>query len=106
MGHMTAMECDGGIKEEYNYKAVKRWSRKVPNGNIFELDKLLIPINRLNVHWVLVVVDIQQFTIKFYDSYTEYNNDDHGLDDNDPYKRPDKKYLDLVEKYLCDKYEQ
>ena len=106
MGHMTAMECDGGIKEEYNYKAVKRWSRKVPNGNIFELDKLLIPINRLNVHWVLVVVDIQQFTIKFYDSYTEYNNDDHGLDDNDPYKRPDKKYLDLVEKYLCDEYEK
>ena len=43
---------------------------------------------------------------KFYDSYTKYNTDDYGLDDNDPFKRLDKKYLDLVEKYLCDKYEQ
>jgi len=53
---------------EYCYNNVKRFSRNVYNGNIFSLDKLLIPINENSSHWSLSVIDLTQKTICHYDS--------------------------------------
>jgi sentrin-specific protease 1 len=52
-------------KGNYNYANVKRWVNKV---EFFELDKIFIPINISNTHWVLVVIQVQLKRISFYDS--------------------------------------
>jgi Ulp1 family protease len=49
----------------YNYGAVKRWSKKF---DVFEKDKIFIPINILNTHWTLGVVYVQKKEIAYYDS--------------------------------------
>ena len=59
-----------GIERRYNYSAVERFARqaKATAGNLFELDKLIIPVNAGNFHWFLCVAHIQQRRIKVYDS--------------------------------------
>ena len=54
---------------KFSYEKVKRWSRHVPNGDIFELEKLFIPINIDNMHWILAVIYMQEKRIQIYDSY-------------------------------------
>ena len=58
------------LRGKYNYKNVKRWGRKcgVPNGDMFALDLLFIPINIDNMHWVLAVVFMKERVIRYYDS--------------------------------------
>ncbi|XP_040596747.1 sentrin-specific protease 2-like [Mesocricetus auratus] len=53
----TKLKCRG-------YRSVKRWTRAV---NIFEKDIVLVPIH-LEVHWNLVVIDLRQKTIAYWDS--------------------------------------
>ena len=50
---------------EYNYDNVKRWSNHF---DIFELDKIFIPINIDNMHWTLAVVYPQLKQIHYFDS--------------------------------------
>lgn len=57
-------------------------------GNIFELDKVAFPINRVNIHWVGVVVYMQEQRIQFYDSLFGNGND----------------YIWLILRYLCDEF--
>ena len=52
----------------YEYKNVKRWSKKVPGKDIFNLDKIFFPINVGRMHWVCAVAFIQEKRIQFYDS--------------------------------------
>lgn len=52
----------------YEYKNVKRWSKKVPGKDIFKLDKIIFPINQGRMHWVCAVVFMQEKRIQFYDS--------------------------------------
>lgn len=52
----------------YEYKNVKRWSKKVPGKDIFKLDKIIFPINEGRMHWVCAVVFVQEKRIQFYDS--------------------------------------
>lgn len=66
-----------------NYGRVQGWTKpsKLPAGksSLFDMNKLFVPINQGNVHWVLVVVDIKgqggaetsidKIVIAFYDSY-------------------------------------
>lgn len=59
---------DGCKGRAINYDNVKRWSKKVKDGNIFGLDYLLVPVNKSNVHWALLVVDMKNMEIKAYDS--------------------------------------
>jgi Ulp1 family protease len=49
----------------YNYGAVKRWSKKF---DVFEKDKIFIPINIRNTHWTLAVVYVLKKEIAYYDS--------------------------------------
>ena len=51
--------------KKYAYDDVKRWSRKF---DIFELDKIFIPINISQSHWSLAVILIQKKEILYVDS--------------------------------------
>jgi sentrin-specific protease 1 len=55
------MVVDSGFK----FSNVKRWTKK---RDIFSADKLYFPINLGNMHWVLVVVDVQSKCVRHYDS--------------------------------------
>ena len=52
----------------YTYKNVKRWSKKVPGKDIFNLDKIIIPVNISGMHWSLLTVFVQKKKIQFFDS--------------------------------------
>ncbi|KAL0209622.1 hypothetical protein RCL1_008460 [Eukaryota sp. TZLM3-RCL] len=52
------------ISKKYSYSAVQRWTKKV---NIFQCDKVLIPIH-LGNHWTLCVINFQSNLIEYYDS--------------------------------------
>ena len=50
----------------YSFKSVENWTNNLINDT--NLAKLFIPINIDNIHWVLIVVDIIQRSIHYYDS--------------------------------------
>ena len=50
---------------KYAYKDVERWTSRF---DIFELDKIFIPINISQTHWTLAVVFMQLKEIHYYDS--------------------------------------
>ena len=50
----------------YSFKSVENWTNNLINDT--NLAKLFIPINIDNEHWVLIVVDIFQRSIHYYDS--------------------------------------
>jgi len=52
-------------KQLYNYKAVSKWTKNI---NIFQKDKIFIPLNIRNTHWTMIVVYIQLKQIHYYDS--------------------------------------
>ena len=56
--------CDG----KYEYRNVKRWSKKVPGKDIFKLDKILFPINMGNMHWIAAAIFMKQKRIEIFDS--------------------------------------
>jgi hypothetical protein len=86
------------IDGKYEYKNVKRWSKKVPGTcfvvftrvlgaireaaaltilmlypsfagkDIFKLDKIIFPINQGSMHWVCAVIYMQEKRIQFFDS--------------------------------------
>lgn len=50
---------------KYDYARVRRWTKKV---DVFALNKVFIPINLDNTHWVMAVVYVRQREVHFYDS--------------------------------------
>ncbi|GAB1220859.1 hypothetical protein ENUP19_0060G0038 [Entamoeba nuttalli] len=48
-----------------DYENSKRW---VKNNDLFSYEKVLIPVNISNTHWVLCVIDNDEHTISVYDS--------------------------------------
>jgi sentrin-specific protease 1 len=59
---------DPAMEGKYEYRNVRRWSKKVPGKDIFKLDKIFFPINQGQMHWLCGVVFIQKKKIKIYDS--------------------------------------
>ena len=55
------------LLSERGYQGVRRWTKKA-KVNLFDLDKVVIPVNRGNQHWVLCVVNVSQKRIEYYDS--------------------------------------
>ena len=49
----------------YGYANVRRWSRKF---DVFEKEKIFIPVNISNSHWTMIVVFVQKREIHYYDS--------------------------------------
>ena len=72
----------------FDYKQVKRWSKKVPGKDIFGLDKVFFPINVSRMHWVCVVAFIQEKRIQFYDSFGS----------------PGTHYLEIIFRYLQEEH--
>jgi hypothetical protein len=62
----TRMMGVGSNTQGYNYEGVRRWTSRTTD-DIFNLDKILIPINVDYVHWIAVMVSIQDKTIQVYD---------------------------------------
>ena len=51
------------------YPGVKRWARRtVPGGDIFKMDKIFIPVNCGGVHWIAIVVFVEERRIQLHDS--------------------------------------
>ena len=62
--------CDG----KYEYRNVKRWSKKVPGKDIFNLDKILFPINMGNMHWICAGIFMKEKRIEIFDSMGSKGN--------------------------------
>lgn len=52
-------------KEEYDYKGVRRWSKKF---DTFAMDKVFVPINISNSHWTMLIIYVQRKEIHYNDS--------------------------------------
>ena len=52
---------------KYKFANVANWTKRLPS--IFDLDKIVFPINR-NLHWTLACVYIKKKEIHYYDSLT------------------------------------
>ena len=49
------------------YSGVRRWTKKA-KVNLFEMGRVMIPINKGGLHWVLCVVNVTEKRIEYYDS--------------------------------------
>lgn len=76
--------CDG----TYEYRNVKRWSKKVHGKDIFNLDKILFPINMGNMHWICAAIFIKKKRIEIFDSMGSNGN----------------RYLDALFNYIQDEH--
>ena len=77
------------LRGQYDHSCVRRWSRHVaPDADLFQLDRLYIPINVGRSHWVGVLVSFPHRTIQFYDSMGQ----------------PGDHHLALVHRYLQDEH--
>ena len=66
---MSALLNEGHANEGlYEYRNVKRFSRRVPGKDIFKLDKIFFPINVDRMHWVCAMIDMTKKKIYVYDS--------------------------------------
>ncbi len=73
----------------YNYKSVQRWtSRK--KIDLFSFDRVIVPMNIGKNHWALGLVDLQEKTIKYYDSLAEGT--------------VHKSFVSYMKQYLCDEW--
>ena len=54
--------------KKYAFANVDKWTKRLPS--IFDLDKIVFPINR-NLHWTLACVCIKKKEIHYYDSLTD-----------------------------------
>jgi sentrin-specific protease 1 len=63
---------------QYKYENVKKWSEKVPGKDIFNLDKIFVPININQRHWIVAVIFIQEKKIEIFDSLKKNDKDYDG----------------------------
>ena len=56
------------VRGKYNYKNVRRWGKKVPGKDIFNLKYIICPINLDNMHWTSAVIFMEEKRIQYYDS--------------------------------------
>jgi Ulp1 family protease len=49
------------------YDGVRRWTKRAKI-NVFDMDRIIVPINKGGFHWVLGVVNVQEKRIEYYDS--------------------------------------
>jgi hypothetical protein len=59
---------NSSLRGRYNYKNVRRWSKKVPGKDIFNLKYIFCPINLDNMHWTSACIFMEQKKIQYYDS--------------------------------------
>jgi Ulp1 family protease len=59
------MNLGPGGSRQYDYPGVRRWSKKF---DVFAMRRVYMPVNINDTHWTLLVVDMEQKSITFYDS--------------------------------------
>lgn len=59
--------------KQKGYQGVARWAkrRKI---NLFEKDKVIVPINIMSTHWALAVINNKKHTISYFDSLASRGN--------------------------------
>jgi sentrin-specific protease 1 len=57
------------LRRRYNYENVKKWSKKVPGKDIFNLKYIFCPINVNKTHWTVAVIFMEDKRIQYYDSF-------------------------------------
>lgn len=79
----------------YNYNEVRRWTLPKrlktagqPFDSILDCDRIIIPANQRNTHWVCAMIDLRQQRFVLYDSMA---GEDHAC-------------LDNLARYLVDEY--
>jgi Ulp1 family protease len=60
--------ADPEVDGTYEYRNVKRWSKKVPGKDLFKLNKIFFPINVGGAHWICVVAFMLEKRIETFDS--------------------------------------
>ena len=61
--------CKETGRRLYNFENVKRWQSKLcPGGDVFDLDKILVPCNVNGVHWSCMVAFMTEKRIQYFDS--------------------------------------
>lgn len=65
---VSLLEPEG--RNAYSYNAVVRWAGNIKstNGDVFGLDKLVIPVSVTNNHWALAVAYIKDKKLRYFDS--------------------------------------
>jgi hypothetical protein len=81
---------DEKCSNKYSYDNVRRWSTKVPGGDVFSFNMLFFPVNIGRAHWSLVVAHLMSKKIEYYDSL--------GYEGS--------KYVDAVYQYLVDEFRE
>ena len=81
----SLIEYPGG----YCYNNVRRWSNRFLPCDIFIAEKILVPINCGNTHWILACIYMNERKIQIYDSLISSG-------------RPYEAYLQCLLKYLKD----
>jgi sentrin-specific protease 1 len=74
----------------YDYNRVRGWSKVARGDDIFNLDKLFIPIHANRNHWLLAVAFMQTKVIQIYDSLQQSG----------------KTYLGSIFQYLQDEHKE
>jgi len=57
-------------KTGYDYSRVRKWTNKF---NLFEFDKVFVPINQQNSHWTLAIINFQDKCFQYLDSFHSEN---------------------------------
>ena len=65
------------VKLQQSTTSVRKWSKQVPNEDLFTLHHLFIPCNINTNHWVCIDVDFPAMTITYYDP--KHADDQLGL---------------------------
>ena len=80
---------DPKLQGIYCYHNVRRWGQEVPGKDIFNLKKIVVPVNIVNKHWACMVIFMEEKKIQYFDSL--------GITDRDKLKG--------LLQYLKDEYE-
>ena len=76
----------------YKHENVMRWSRHQNVDDLFDLEKMFVPVNIPGQHWFLIIVDFASAEI--------------GAFDSNPVKTSRMQYLYNVQRYLNDEWEE
>ena len=100
--HLLRTQKDGS-HIGYDYNSVKRYTKKF---DVFECDKIFVPINTNNSHWTLAVIFVKSTTIKYYDSLMSYNTapiESSVIEDG---TARSKLYLKALKRWICDEVKE
>jgi hypothetical protein len=86
-----------GLGKEYSHENVKNWIRNIPGRDIFNLERLFVPVNRTNQHWTFLCVDFTSQEIFYLDSLVKTKG---------KYATYSTRCMEAVSRYLEDEWNE